>query len=86
MIQRKPVRVLPSVTWRERQYATGRKVAGSIPEEVTRFFNLPHPSSRTVALVSTQPLTEMSTRNLPGGKEQLVCEVDKLTDIYERIV
>jgi hypothetical protein len=25
------------------------------------------PSSRTMALGSTQPLTEMSTRNLPGG-------------------
>jgi hypothetical protein len=31
------------------------------------FFNLPNPSSCTVALGSTQPLTEMSTRNLPGG-------------------
>jgi hypothetical protein len=31
------------------------------------FFNLPNPSSRTVALDSTQPLTEMSARNLPGG-------------------
>jgi hypothetical protein len=28
------------------------------------FFN---PSNRTMALGSTQPLTEMSTRNLPGG-------------------
>jgi hypothetical protein len=27
----------------------------------------PNPSSRTMALGSTQPLTEMSTRNLPGG-------------------
>jgi hypothetical protein len=31
-------------------------------------FNLPNPSSRTVALGLTQPLTEMSTRSLPGGK------------------
>jgi hypothetical protein len=31
------------------------------------FFNLPNPSSRTMVLGSTQPLTEMSTRNLPGG-------------------
>jgi hypothetical protein len=31
------------------------------------FFNLPNPSSCTVALGSTQPLIEMSTRNLPGG-------------------
>jgi hypothetical protein len=31
------------------------------------FSNLPNPSSRTMALGSTQYLTEMSTRNLPGG-------------------
>jgi hypothetical protein len=31
------------------------------------FFNLPNPSSRTMTLESTQPLTEISTRNLPGG-------------------
>jgi hypothetical protein len=31
------------------------------------FFNWPNPSSRTMLLESTQPLTEMSTRNLPGG-------------------
>jgi hypothetical protein len=30
------------------------------------FFNRSNPSSRTMALWSTQPLTEMSTRNLPG--------------------
>jgi hypothetical protein len=31
------------------------------------FFNWPDPSSRTMALQSTQPLTEMSTRKIPGG-------------------
>jgi hypothetical protein len=31
------------------------------------FFNWPKPSSRTMALGSTQPLAEMSTRNIPGG-------------------
>jgi hypothetical protein len=31
------------------------------------FFNWPNPSSRTMALGLTQPQTEMSTRNLPGG-------------------
>jgi hypothetical protein len=36
--------------------------------EVTAFFNLPNPSGRTMVLGSTQPLTEMSTRNLPAGK------------------
>jgi hypothetical protein len=44
---------------------------GSIPDEVIRFyFNLSNSSSRTMALGSTQPLTEMSTRNVPGGKER----------------
>jgi hypothetical protein len=42
-----------------------RKVAGSSPAEVD-FFNWPNPSSRTMALGSTQPLTVLSTRNLPG--------------------
>jgi hypothetical protein len=40
---------------------------GSIPDEVIGFVNWPNPSSRTMALGLTQPLTEMSTRNLPGG-------------------
>jgi hypothetical protein len=43
------------------------EVAGSIRDEVVEFFNLPNRSSHTMALGSTQPLTEMSTRNLPGG-------------------
>jgi hypothetical protein len=45
---------------------TPRKVAVSSPDDV-HFFNLPNPSSRTMALWSTQPLTKMSTRNLPWG-------------------
>jgi hypothetical protein len=47
-------------------YATSWKVAVSIPDEAIGFLNLPNPSSRTMTLGSTQPLTEMSTRNLPG--------------------
>jgi hypothetical protein len=43
---------------------------GSIPD-VTGFFNVPNPSSHTLALESTQPLTEMNTRNLLGGKGRL---------------
>jgi hypothetical protein len=35
--------------------------------EVIEFFNWPNPSSPTMALGSTQPLRETSTRNLPGG-------------------
>jgi hypothetical protein len=38
-----------------------------VPDEVD-FFSWPNPSSRTMALGSNQPLTKMSTRNLPGGK------------------
>jgi hypothetical protein len=41
------------------------KFAVSIPD-VTEDLNLPNPSIRTMALGFTQPLTEMSTRNLPG--------------------
>jgi hypothetical protein len=39
-----------------------------------------------MALGSTQPLTEMSTRNLPGGKGQPACEADNLTTIREPVV
>jgi hypothetical protein len=35
---------------------------------------------------STQPLTEMSTRNLPGGKGQPARKADNLTAICETIV
>jgi hypothetical protein len=31
------------------------------------FFNLPNPSSSNMALGSSQPLTEMRTKNFPGG-------------------
>jgi hypothetical protein len=36
--------------------------AGSIFDKATYFFNLPYPSSRTMALRLTQPLTEMCSR------------------------
>jgi hypothetical protein len=68
-----------------RHYATSRKIAGSIPYEVNGFFNSPNLSIRTMALGLTQPLTEMSTRNLPGGKGRLAHKAD-LTAIYEPIV
>jgi hypothetical protein len=62
------------------------KFAGSIPDEVIGIFNLPNPSSRTVVVGSTQPLTEMSTRNLPGGKGRPARKADNPTAIYEPIV
>jgi hypothetical protein len=39
-----------------------------------------------MALGSTQPLTEMSTMNLPGGKGRPTLEADNLTVICEPIV
>jgi hypothetical protein len=53
-----------------------------VPDEAD-FFNLPNPSSRTMILRSTQPLTEMSTRNLPGGKKRPARRGDNLAAIYE---
>ena len=47
--------------------ATSRKFAGSIPDSVIGIFHWHNPSGRTVALWSTQPLTEMSTRNISWG-------------------
>jgi len=40
---------------------------GSIPDGVIGIFHCHNPSGRTMALGSTQPLTEMSTRISPGG-------------------
>jgi hypothetical protein len=38
-----------------------------------------------MALVSTQPLTEISTMNLPGSKERPASKADNLTAICEPI-
>jgi hypothetical protein len=68
-----------------RHYATSQKVVGSIPD-VIWFFNWPNPYSHTMALGSTQPLTEMSTRNLPGSKGRPVHKADNLTAVCEPTV
>jgi hypothetical protein len=60
--------------------------AGRSPVRVSDevdFFNLSNPSSRTVVLGLTQPLTEMSTSNFPGGKKRPARKVDNLAAIYE---
>jgi hypothetical protein len=67
-------------------YRENHKVVGSIPDEVIGFFNWPNPSSRTMAIGSTQPLTKMSTRNLPEGKGWPVPKANNLTAICEPIV
>jgi hypothetical protein len=55
--------------WRSwlRHCAANRKVAGSVPNGVTGIFHSRNPFSRSVALGSTQPLREMSTRNISWG-------------------
>jgi hypothetical protein len=68
-----------------RSYATSWKVAGSNPDEVIVFlFNVPIPSSHTMALGLAHPLTEISTRNFLGRGEEH--KADNLTAIYEPIV
>jgi hypothetical protein len=51
-----------------------------VPEEVD-IFNWPNPSSRAMGLGSTQPLTEMSTRNLSVGKKRQACRADNLAAV-----
>jgi hypothetical protein len=53
-----------------------------VPDEVD-FFNLPNLFSRTMVLGSTQPLTEMSTRNLPEGRKQPARRADNHSAICE---
>jgi hypothetical protein len=62
------------------EIATSRKVAGSIPN-VIGFFSWPNRSSRIMALWSTEPLTEMSTRNIPGGKGRPARKADNLENV-----
>jgi hypothetical protein len=53
-----------------------RHPTGLSSDEVNVFI-LPNPSSRTMALGSTQPLTEISIGNLLGGGEGWpVCKAD----------
>jgi hypothetical protein len=66
-------------------YTTSQKVAGSIPDYVIGFFNVPNLSSRTMALGMTQPLTEMSTRVVLGVKGWQERKSDNLTAIHEPI-
>jgi hypothetical protein len=63
-------------TWL-RHCATSRKVASSIPGCVIGILNRHNHSSRTMALGSTQPLTEMSTRNISLGIKAAVAERSK---------
>jgi hypothetical protein len=55
-----------------RNCATSRKVAGSIPDVILILF-WHNPSGRTMALGSTQSLTEMSTMNISWGRKGGQC-------------
>ena len=52
--------------WRSwlRHCATSWKIVGSIPRGVIGIFHVNNPADRTMALGSTQPLTEVSTRTI----------------------
>ena len=68
-----------------RHYATIRMVAGSIPDGVIGILHWHNPSGRTMALGLTQPLTEMSTRNISWGIRRPVRTADNLTTFMCRL-
>jgi hypothetical protein len=55
-----------------RHYATSQKPVGSISDEVLNFSTDQILSATLWPLGSTQPVTKLSTRNIPGGKRQPV--------------
>jgi len=61
--------LLRGTRWRSwlRHYATSRKVASSIPNDVNGISHRHKPSGRTMTLELTHPLTEMSTRSISWG-------------------
>jgi hypothetical protein len=66
-------------------YATSRKVPNPIPDKVIGYFNyLMLPTNMSPG--STQPLTEMSSRKLPGGEGRPVPKADNPTSVCESIV
>jgi hypothetical protein len=52
-----------AVAWWLRHYAISWKVEDSSPDKVIEIFNLPNPSSLTMAFGIIHSLTEMSARN-----------------------
>ena len=73
--------------WRSwlRHCAKSRKVAGSIPDGVIGIFHWHNPSCCTMAMGSSQPLTEMSTRNISWEERRLVRRADNLTTFVCRL-
>jgi hypothetical protein len=58
----------------------------TVSYEVIEFFNLSNLLSNTKALVFTQSLTEMNTRNLTGSDERPGRNADNLIAICEPII
>ena len=61
-----------------RHCATSRKVASSIPIGAVGNFYWHNPLGRTTDIRLTQPLTEMSTRNISWGWRRPVCRADNV--------
>jgi hypothetical protein len=77
----------PTAQIKKKNYATSRKIAVSSPDDVDFFFSLTNPSGCTMALGSTHPLTEMSTkRRGVGGKGRPAGMADNLTATCEQTV
>ena len=68
-----------------RHYATNRKVAGSIPDGVIGFFPCHIPSGPTMTLGLTQPLIEISNRNVSWGYRRPVIKANNLTTFICRL-
>jgi hypothetical protein len=57
-----------------------------VPMRSSNFFSLPNPPSRNMVLGLTQPLTEMSSRKIPGRKGRLARKADNFAAVCEPIV
>ena len=64
--------IKPGTRWRSwlRYCSTSLKVTSSIPEGVIGIFHWHNPSGRTMARRSSQPVKEMSTRNISWGVKE----------------
>jgi hypothetical protein len=78
-----PVWTPPPTTRKLKKKLKAGRSPVCVPDEVDFFFNLLNPSSRTMTLGTTQALTEMSTRNLTGGKKRPALRADILAAICE---
>jgi hypothetical protein len=75
--------ILPAVQWGTMLQAEKSRVRVQIRSIL---INLHNPSNSTLALGSTQLLTEMSNRNFPGGKGRPARKANNLTAICQPIV